>query len=398
MDAVSYAHSAKQAKRIKMFIENPDSNSGVLTQPKVIEAGETVTIKSGRQAILADTVVDGDLVIEAGGDVFVPAGAGFGDLESQIALKADTSYVNGKYSGFKNYIINGGFDVWQRGTSQTAAGYGSDDRWGNYNAGSTKTHSLVACTDTERALFNAAYFSRTVVSSVVGASNFTHKSQSIEDVTRLAGKTVTISFWARASSTLNIQLNIAQHYGTGGSPSTKTPNPQTPIQLTSAWQKKTVTINIPSIVGKTLGTNGVHTSYTQLYFILEADASWISGVTIGQQSGTFDIAQVQVEEGSVATPFENRPYGLELSLCQRYYEKGRAVSVSYGSSGVSYQRGHVAYLTEKRSAPSVILTKNAGEATGGGITNGDSTGFSFGYVSTDSSQEWIGTYTANAEL
>ena len=73
MDAVSYSHSAKQAKRIKKFIENPDSNSGVLTQPKVIEAGETVTIKSGRQAILADTVVDGDLVIEAGADVLMLA-------------------------------------------------------------------------------------------------------------------------------------------------------------------------------------------------------------------------------------------------------------------------------------------------------------------------------------
>ena len=73
MDAVSYSNSAKQAKRIKRFIENPDSNSGVLTQPKVIEAGETVTIKSGRQAILTDMVVNGDLVIEAGADVLMLA-------------------------------------------------------------------------------------------------------------------------------------------------------------------------------------------------------------------------------------------------------------------------------------------------------------------------------------
>ena len=73
MEAVSYSHSAKQAKRIKRFIENPDSNSGVLTQPKVIEAGETVTIKSGRQAVLTDTVVDGDLVIEADADVLMLA-------------------------------------------------------------------------------------------------------------------------------------------------------------------------------------------------------------------------------------------------------------------------------------------------------------------------------------
>ena len=88
MDAVSYSNSAKQAKRIKRFIENPDSNSGVLTQPKVIEAGETVTIKSGRQAILADTVVNGDLVIEAGADVLMLASTVI--TLDYIVLKSDT--------------------------------------------------------------------------------------------------------------------------------------------------------------------------------------------------------------------------------------------------------------------------------------------------------------------
>ena len=109
MDAVSYAHSAKQAKRIKRFIENPDSNSGVLTQPKVIEAGETVTIKSGRQAILADTVVNGDLVIEAGGEVFVPAGTVI-TLE-YIVLKSATRYWKIKVDDLGNVFteekING---------------------------------------------------------------------------------------------------------------------------------------------------------------------------------------------------------------------------------------------------------------------------------------------------
>ena len=88
MDAISYSHSVKQEKRIKKFIENPDSNSGVLTQPKVIEAGETVTIKSGRQAILANTLIEGDLVIEAGGEVFIPAGAVI--TLDYIVLKSDT--------------------------------------------------------------------------------------------------------------------------------------------------------------------------------------------------------------------------------------------------------------------------------------------------------------------
>ena len=88
MDPVTYAHSVKQEKRIKKFIENPDSNSGVLTQPKVIEAGETVTIKSGRQAILADTVVDGDLVIEADADVLMLASSII--TSDYIVLKSDT--------------------------------------------------------------------------------------------------------------------------------------------------------------------------------------------------------------------------------------------------------------------------------------------------------------------
>ena len=92
MDIISFNEAATANGRIERFIENPDSNSGVLTQPKVIEAGETVTIKSGRQAILADTVVDGDLVIEAGGDVFVPAGAGFGDLDQRIDTKLDKDF------------------------------------------------------------------------------------------------------------------------------------------------------------------------------------------------------------------------------------------------------------------------------------------------------------------
>ena len=107
MDAVSYAHSAKQAKRIKRFIENPDSNSGVLTQPKVIEAGETVTIKSGRQAILTDMVVEGDLVIEAGADVSMLASVVPKSLEDIIDT-LDSSIVkltgNQTIEGIKTFV------------------------------------------------------------------------------------------------------------------------------------------------------------------------------------------------------------------------------------------------------------------------------------------------------
>ena len=102
MDIVSFNEAATANERIKKFIENPDSNSGVLTQPKVIEAGETVTIKSGRQAIMTDTVVDGDLVIEAGADVLMLASTII--TLDYIVLKSDTKNWKLKVDDLGNII------------------------------------------------------------------------------------------------------------------------------------------------------------------------------------------------------------------------------------------------------------------------------------------------------
>lgn len=75
MDAISYSYADKQAKRIKKFINDPDSTSGVLTVPKVIASGENITIPAGRVAVLPNVQVDGTLNIE--GEVFIPSGATF---------------------------------------------------------------------------------------------------------------------------------------------------------------------------------------------------------------------------------------------------------------------------------------------------------------------------------
>jgi len=227
--------------------------------------------------------------------------------------------------GRKNYLINGNFDSWQYGTSQSISGYGSDDRWINLNVGSTKTHSMVNATDTERALFNASKFSRMVVSSVAGASNYVQKVQAIEDVTKLAGKTVTLSFWAKADSNKNIAIAFRQIFGSGGTPSVQVTGIGVQlVALTTAWQKKTLTITLPSIVGKSIGTDGVHTSAVALDIVYECGTtispSWVN---LGQQSGTFDIAEVKIEDGSVATdgwhPYDGE-FGGEVQACQRYYE------------------------------------------------------------------------------
>ena len=94
MDAVSYSLASKQAQRIEKFIENPDSTSGIVTVPKTIASGETVTVPAGRVAVLPNVVVEGDLVVEAGGEIFVPAGANFSDLEGQITAKVTKQDAN----------------------------------------------------------------------------------------------------------------------------------------------------------------------------------------------------------------------------------------------------------------------------------------------------------------
>ena len=231
-----------------------------------------------------------------------------------------TAINGGPLAGFRNRIINGNFDFWQRGTSFTGAEYGAD-RWVHGRVGTTHTATRqgfpVGQTDVPG---NSAYYCRTVVSSVAGAGNYAELEQRIEDVRTFAGQQVTISFWARADATKNIAINIVQNFGTGGSPSANVGISGTKVSIGTTFQKVTVTATLPSISGKTLGTD--NNSLLQLLIWFDAGSTWNGDTdSLGQQSGTFDIAQVQIEPGAVATPFEQRPIGTELALCQRYFNR-----------------------------------------------------------------------------
>jgi hypothetical protein len=279
---------------------------------------------------------------------------------------ASGSFAMGESIGRRNYLINGNFDKWDYATSQTATAYGSDNRWFNGNLGSTKTHSQVACGDTERALFNAAYFSRTVVSSVAGAGNYVVKDQKIENVNLLAGKTVTLSFWAKADANKNIAIEFSQVFGTGGSPSATVFGISSQlVALTTTWQKKTITVTLPSIVGKTIGTDGVQTTHTDFFFWFDAGSNWNSRTAnLGQQSGTFDIAQVKIEDGSVATagwyPYDGE-FGGEVEACARYYEIVNMM-LATNTNAWYIASGSYTYKSPKRVVPSATIYTDGGIA------------------------------------
>jgi hypothetical protein len=130
----------------------------------------------------------------------------------------------------------------------------------------------------------------------------------------------------------------------------------TKVSIGTSWQKVTVTATVPSISGKTLGTNG--DSYLALTFWFDAGSDFNARTdSLGQQSGTFEIAQVQLEPGAVATPFEQRPIGTELALCQRYFEAGSTVNCNNASSGGTQPAGSIFY-SPKRELPYIVTCKS----------------------------------------
>ena len=218
----------------------------------------------------------------------------------------------------KNVLVDGRFDHWFESTSQTSNGYGSDTMWKNKHSGSTKVHTreaLVLGVDIPD-VPTAEFYSRTVVNSVAGSSNFIAKTQNIENVRSFAEKTVTVSLYARADSPKDIAVELSQVFGSGGS-AVVLISPQT-ISLTTTFKRHDIQIVIPSIAGKTIGIG----SYLQLSFWLDAGSDFNPQTNnLNQQSGTFDIACAQLESGGVVTGFEEEEMSVSLARVEWQYKE-----------------------------------------------------------------------------
>ena len=213
------------------------------------------------------------------------------------------------YVAGKNKIINGDFGVWQRGTSFSATNlyqYTADRWFANCFTGVTATVSQQAFTAGSAPVsgYESAYYA--TWTGAASPSQGSYFIQRIEDVRTLANQAVTISFWARATSTKTITVYFDQNFGSGGSATASTTfsSGQT---LTTSWQRYSFTATLGSLSGKTIGA-GSFLGFT---------------IQVPQAQGAFsiDIWGVQLEAGSVATPFTTATGTLsgELAACQRYY-------------------------------------------------------------------------------
>lgn len=351
-----------------------------------------------------------DIVIDPNGAELINGTA------TQIIRDGDSAYILCDGTGFytfadrpaapavyRNYLINGDFDLWQYATSQTSSGYGSDDRWTNSNNGSTKTHSRQAFALGQTAVpGNPTFFSRTAVTSVANAANFVVKTQRVENVGTLSGKTVTLTFWAKADASKNMAIALEQFFGTGGSPTTTVTIGAQLIPLTTAWTRFSKVFTLPSVSGSTLGSD-INDALTVLFWFDAGANNASRSASIGQQSGTFDIAHVALNEGDVsmiADPFEFRAPAEERVLCQRYYEIGNARWDGNVTNATPYTTP-VFFKVTKRVIPTVVQT-NVSNVSFPATTSSSLTVVS-GYWSTRNANttangNWLESWTASAEI
>jgi hypothetical protein len=285
---------------------------------------------------------------------------GVGIANPQRALEvAGDLVVSGTISGgaglgsFRNRIINGDMRIAQRGTSatvSTSTAYQMIDRWGSYvpAGGGTITiaQRLLTASDTPWQLGFYNSYTVTVVSGATTNLDNIPAYQYIEgyNISDLKwgssfGQPVTLSFWYRTNlppgSVLSVPLKNSG--ATISYISTVT------TIGANTWQYATVTIPPPPNGTTWLTTNGIGISMYMFYFnntgttFIGAPNTWLSGNYVTAQ-GSYNWAQtagnyieltgLQLEKGTVATPFEFRPYATELALCQRYYYQETMPSVS----------------------------------------------------------------------
>lgn len=226
-------------------------------------------------------------------------------FSGQPAIPASYGFTAGK-----NKIINGDFGIWQRGTSfsnPAAQTYTCDRFMVSYDGtGATRTVSQQAFTAGTAPVsgYEGTYFLRCATTAAGTGNTYTSLEQRIEDVRTFAGQTVTFSVWLKADTARTVYFQLFQVFGSGGSGVVGTGSLGN-LSVTTSWQRFTMTVAVPSISGKTIGTG------SNLAVVMYAPA----GVS------TIDTWGWQLEAGSTATSFQTATGTIqgELAACQRYY-------------------------------------------------------------------------------
>jgi len=370
-----------------LYFKDSGTDTGVYSpgvdQVGVATAGvQRINFNGSTEVVVNDTGADVDFRIE-------------GDTEPNLfVVDAGTDEVRvknlngGQLAGARNRIINGDMRINQRTTAATTTGAFGVDRW-SLGILSTGAVSLAGSTATAPVGFtHSLYLDVTTADTSIAATEFVGINQLIEgfNVADLGfgtanAKTITLSFWIRSTTTGTYCVSFCNSGSTRSYVATYT------INAANTWEYKTI-----SITGDTSGTwltdSGagltVRFAFAAGSNFQTTAGSWQAGnytATSAQTNlmalNTNDayISGVQLEVGSVATPFERRSYTQELALCQRYYCKTYSTTAAPGgvtsagnistmalASGVA--QVNFIFPVDMRSEPSVTLYNAVTGATG----------------------------------
>ena len=259
---------------------------------------------------IQNSIVDakGDIVAASANDT--PARLAVGANGETLVADSSTSTglrYQGNFAAGKNKIINGDMNIWQRGTSFSSpadASYLTDRFFVGKNGNATYTVSRQAATYGAITGYEPNYYCRFAVSSI-GTTTAMELHQRIEDVTTLAGQTVTVSFYAKADASRALTLTVLQYFGSGGSSLVTVANAASLGNATTSFQRFTYTFSMPQTTGKTI-TAG---NFIDISLNMPASAF------------TIDFWGLQVEASNTATSFNTATGTIqgELAACQRYY-------------------------------------------------------------------------------
>jgi len=292
-----------------------------------------------------------------------------------VTFPDSTNQFSGGAFSFKNRVINGGMVIDQRnaGASVTLDGNGvyPVDRW-RCDESSDGGATGEQVQDAPAGFVDSLKITTTTADGTLSAAQYMAANQFVEGFNTADfgwgtanAKTVTLSFWVKSSLTGTFAGGVDNNAGNRSYVFNYT------IAVADTWEYKTITI-----VGDTSGTwNTTNARGLGLRFGLGAGTdfngtvgAWQSGSkfsssgavsVIGTLNATWFVTGVQLEVGSVATPFERRPYGAELALCQRYYYTHAPKGASNIHTNVFYFNnteidGALQFPVAMRTAPSLV--------------------------------------------
>jgi hypothetical protein len=348
----------------------------------------------------------------------VDAGADAVSIDGNLSVTGsfDTASLNGgPLSGARNRIINGDMRIDQRNAGAVTVNSAYPvDRWilGYTTSGSVSAQYETASVPV--GFQSAIKLTTTTADATTDATDQWNIQQWIEGFNAadlLFGtanaKTVTLSFWVRSSITGTFCATLLNYDGAAVNRSYVS---EYTINVADTWEYKTITVP-----GDTSGTwlkgsdrgIGVRFGLTAGTSLQQTAGSWSTGNVVGSANqtqlletlnATWYVTGVQLEPGTVATPFERRSYGQELALCQRYYIAETLSNIRYGRDVAIGKQSTVwvDFPVTMRVAPTTTQATTSSVGTQVASSTNNSITIRAATVANDMAT--LASYTASAEL